>query len=202
MFTWFRQLGSVQMQDLYLSNLITVEGVKQRRRTIDRTEDAPGKKSEHSASYFYKLKIPDANQRDYRQLNVCRVAFLAILGISRNRLRLTQKMLYNQKRPTTVTAVVNDPKQAEDLAVPEPLEALVMSHIDNYALSEMYRVKEMHKNFLRTFRINVPYNTYWVIFHAKWNIAKFNPRYTCLPTFDTFYETLNMFGLVDFGSSD
>lgn len=195
------------MQDLYLSNLITVEGVKARRHQKQTAVvDVDGKKSEHSATFYYKLKIPGEDQRSYRELNVCRVAFLSVLGISRNRLRITQKMLYEQKKHNMPTAGTKKVKTStsereqrqEDLSVPEPVEALIMSHIDNYALSETYSVPKMHKNFLRSFRINVPYNVYWLVFHAKWNIAKFQPRYTCLPTFDTFYETLNMFGLVDF----
>lgn len=196
-FDWFRKLSSVQMQELYLSDLITVEGIKTRRNKVATAE---GKKSEHNASFFYKLKIPDADERNYRELSVCRMAFLNILGISRNRLRATQQSLYNQQK--RVPLDMGNQKPTEDMFVPEPLELIIMSQIDEYALSdvlsETYSVWEMHKHFLKHFRINVPYNVYWVVFHSKWNIAKFQPNYTCCPTFDTFYETLNMFGLVDF----
>lgn len=205
MFKWFRELGSIQMQDLYLSNLITAEGVKQRRPKLKVLE--AGKKSEHSASYFYKLKIPDVDQRGYRELSVCRVAFLGILGISRNRLRTTQMMMtkMHQKRPVQPmqpTSSSSENEKVSDDFVPEPLELLIISQIDNYALSETYSVKAMHRHFLRSYRINVPYHIYWVVFHAKWNIAQFQPKYTCLPTptFDTFYETMHMFGLVDFNT--
>lgn len=179
------------MQDLYLSNLIAVEGVKQRRPKI---EDVV-KRSEHSASFFYKLKIPDGDQRGYRELNVCRVAFLGILGISRNRLRTTQKMLYNQKKPDPIIG-----QKREDMCIPEALEALIIAHIDDYPpLTETYSVKDMHRHFRKNYRINISYNIYWLTLHAKWNIAKFKPKYTCTPTFETFFETLNMFGLIDFG---
>lgn len=199
------------MQDLYLSNLITAEGVKQRRpKTLEQRLPEPGKKSIHSASFFYKLKIPDADQRGFRELSVCRVAFLGMLGISRNRLRGTQKMLYVQqkRRPLDLkqtqrsTTAAAAPTDQTEMVVPEPLEALIISQIDGYALSETYSVKDMHKHFLRSCRINVPYNIYWLVFHAKWNIAKFQPSYTCCPTFDTFFETFNMFGLVDFSNSN
>lgn len=190
------------MQDLYLSNLITAEGVKQRRPKI--TEHEPGKKSEHSASFFYKLKIPDADMRSFRELNVCRVAFLGILGISRNRLRTTQKMLYIHQAQPRISLDLKPqkttPSTDNDMAVPEPLEALIISQIDGYALSETYSVKDMHKNFLRSYRINVPYQNYWNFFHAKWDIAQFEPKYSSCPTFDTFFETLNMFGLVDYSN--
>lgn len=193
------------MQELYLSDLITVEGIKARRnKVIENRAEAAGKKSEHSASFFYKLKIPDPDERGYRELNVCRMAFLNILGISRNRLRATQQSLYNQQKRVPVD--MGNQKPTEDMFVPEPLEGIIISQIDEYALSdvlsETYSVFAMHKHFLNHFRINVPYNVYWVVFHSKWNIAQFKPNYTCCPTFDTFYETLNMFGLVDFSILD
>lgn len=185
------------MQELYLSGLIIVEGVKQRRPKIERTEKE-GKKSEHSATFFYKLKVPGTGGT-FRELSVCRKAFLNIIGISRNRLRATQKMLYNQKKRLPVD--LGNQKPTEDMMVPEALEAAIISQIDDYHLSETYSVRDMHRHFLKNFRINVPYNIYWLVFHAKWNIAKFQPTPTCCPTFDTFFETLNMFGLVDFGQN-
>lgn len=139
------------MQDLYLSHLITVEGVKNRRGKIP---EEGLKKAEHSATFFYKLKIPDADQRGFRELSVCRVAFLAILGISRNRLRITQKMLYSQRKEALHDSKPGNESfsrqkaasNTEDMFVPEPVETLIMTQIDNYALSETYSVKDMHKN--------------------------------------------------------
>lgn len=190
------------MQDLYMSNLITAEEVKQKRQKI--TEDEPMKKDlSHTASYYYKLKIPDADLKDYREVNVCRVAFLNILGLSRNRLRSTQLMLNTSLKKSTRNPLEQTNAKSDsnkDMFVPEQLENLIMAQIDSYPLSETYSVKKMHRNFLRCYRINIPYNVYWMVFHSKFNISQFEPKYTCMPTFDTFYETLHMFGLVDFST--
>lgn len=186
-FNHFYSLEGKNIQDTYISGLITVETIKQRRPRKSAGHNNSSGKDLHSASFYYKIRVlrDDVAQ----EVPVCRTAFLNIHATTKARLRYIQQSLVNT---ASAPADQRGKYQNRPKTIPVELKLLVNEHIESFAprkshyslrknpnrsyLPENLSVKQMYRMFLGQYRINIPYQSYWSIFHKEYNIKFGVPR--------------------------
>lgn len=193
-------MTSKNIQDSHLCGLIILEPIKQRRSRrknkvealvnySDSEEDETTPNYEHAAHYKYKIRTKEAATGQYREVQVCKKAFLSLHSITPARLRRLQSSLCESLK----SPVDNRGKHTNrPNAIPEELENIIHEHIKSfkprqshyslrqnpqrYYLDETLNVRRMYKMFLEEYKINVSYKVYWSIFHNKFNIKFGLPR--------------------------
>lgn len=186
---YFNLLPSRDDQNLYLSGLISVLEIQRRRPRKDEDEAKL-----HTANYAYRVRLVDDIQPI--DVPVCASAFIAIHGITRQRVCTIKKsLLTTGKAPTDKRGKHNNrPKKLSSA-----LKSKVMEHIrsfrgrkSHYSLhdsSKMYlpeelNVKKMYDMFEDKQQLS--YETYRSIFVNNFNIGFGYPRSDTCSTCDEF----------------
>lgn len=201
-FKSFYEIPSKNLQDSHLAGLISINNIKQRRsRKIIETCNSSDSDGEamlpgnyhHIAAYQYKVRVMlHVDDNDYKEVSVCKKAFLSFHAITTARLRRIQSKLCS-----SATSPIDNRGKHGNIAnkLPPAAENLILDHIKSfkprqshysirknpsrYYLAETLTVRKMHKLFIEEYRIYVSYKVYWNIFKLKFNI-KFG-----LPSTDT-----------------
>lgn len=177
LFKNFWDLASKDTQDVFLQSMISKEEVK--RRTNKNIETC-----KRTVSFLYYVKLPDDS------LEVCKVAFCNIFGISPDRVRRLCKLLKDNKLPTDLRG-----RAPSTRAIPGETCRLIEEHIKSfpqkmshysqkivYYLSSELTVKKMHQLFKIKFpQLNVNYWFYYKIFKERFSLRFGRPQVdTCV----------------------
>lgn len=185
----FNLLPSRDEQNLYLCGLISVLEIQRRR---PRKEEAEAKL--HTANYAYRVRLVDETQQ--LDVPVCASAFIAIHGVTRQRICTIKKsLLTTGKAPIDKRGKhSNRPKKLSSI-----LKSKVMDHIRSFRgrkshyslhdsskiyLPEELNVKKMYDMFEDKNQLS--YETYRSIFVNHFNIGFGYPRSDTCSTCDEF----------------
>lgn len=208
----FYKIQTKNLQDSHLCGLISVVSVKNRRsrkqkqvlvQYSDSDEDNTAPNYEHAAHYKYKVRTKHRNSNSYKEVQVCRKAFLSLHGITPAHLRRLQSNLC-----TFLKAPVDKRGQHKNRpnSTPTEVENLVQDHIksfkprqshyslrqnpNRYYLPETMSVRKLYRLFLEEYRLQVSYKVYWNIFQSKFNIKFGLPRTDTCTICDTFIQKI------------
>lgn len=193
----FNELSSYNEQSLYLTGLITLHNVKNRRP----------RKNEHDAKlhenvFTYKVRICDNNL--VKEIPVCYKAFLSLHGVSAKRIQNIQKSLKVTGKAPVDKRGTYDHKHCR---TSPDVEANVFSHINSFKgrqshyslnktrkiyLPESLNVKKMYELYLAGNHPHVSYEYYRKIFVTKFNLGFGYPRSDTCSTCDRYQAEVKL----------
>lgn len=188
----FNTLSSNNEQNSYLTSLISVLSVR-RRRPRNNEEEA----NLRSSSFAYRVRFNIENC--FKEVVVCRQAFMSIHGIKKKKLSYIQNSL-------KLTGMFPKDKRGENKNHPRKFQPHVLrfvcDHIKSFKgrkshysmkdskriyLPEELNIKKMFKMFCEMHPdVNVSYESYRRIFNTKFNISFGYPRTDTCSTCDEF----------------
>lgn len=192
----FNDLSSHNEQSLYLTGLIAIHKV-QNRRPRKNEEDAKF----HESVFTYKVRIYENNE--VTEIPVCYKAFLSLHGVSAKRIQNIQKSLKTGKTPVDKRGLY-DHKHCRSSP---NVEARVVNHIASFKgrqshyslnktrkiyLPESLNIKKMYELYLAGNHPYVSYEYYRKIFATKFNLGFGYPRSDTCSVCDRYQAELKL----------
>lgn len=189
----FNLLPTRDAQNLYLCGLITVYEVQRRRPRKDE-DDA----NLHSATYAYRVRITNNDQTI--DVPICFKAFMAIHGITQQRLKTLKKSLQetgnapldmrgkHSNRPRKLTEDVKNKAMEHIRSFRGRKSHYSLHESSKLYLSEDLNVKKMYNMF--QYKDSLSYESYRTIFVNNFNIGFGYPRSDTCGNCDEFNAKL------------
>lgn len=192
----FNEMADKNIQDSHLAGLISMNQIQRRRARSNVFNKA------HGAHFTYKVRIRE------KEMKLCKKAFLSLYGIKDPRLRRIRDSLMmigaspidkrgsHKNRPNKYPEYITETIKAHIQSFPARQSHYSRRKNPNSRyLPETLTLKTMHAMFLESFRINIPYKTYWKVFKQYFNIKFGFPRSDTCADCDKFAQSINRLDL-------